>query len=52
MSQRELGDAVGLHPATISRIETADRDPKAVTVARIARYLDLDIGSLEVLLHD
>jgi transcriptional regulator with XRE-family HTH domain len=52
MTQRELADAVGLDPATISRIETADRDPKAVTVARIAQQLELDIGDLEVLLHD
>jgi len=30
----------------------ANRDPKAVTVASIAQQLELDIGDLEVLLHD
>ena len=52
MTLRELADAVGLNPATISRIETANRDPKAVTVARIAQQLEIDIGELEILLHD
>jgi transcriptional regulator with XRE-family HTH domain len=52
LSLRELGDAVGVNPATISRIETANRDPKAVTVVRIAKHLDVDIGGLELLLHD
>jgi transcriptional regulator with XRE-family HTH domain len=52
VSQRELARAVGVNAATISRIESHNRDPKAVTVARIGRYLDVDIGDLDVLLHD
>jgi transcriptional regulator with XRE-family HTH domain len=52
VTQRELARAVGVNSATISRIESHNRDPKAVTVARIARYLVVDIGDLDVLLHD
>ena len=52
MSQRELAAAVGVNSATISRLENGQRQPKVVTAARIAQAFELDIGSLEQLLHD
>jgi transcriptional regulator with XRE-family HTH domain len=52
MSQRELGAAVGVNSATISRLEHGHRQPRAVTVARLAQAFELDVGSLEQLVHD
>jgi transcriptional regulator with XRE-family HTH domain len=36
MTRRELAAAAGVDPATITRLERGDRDPRAITVAVIA----------------
>jgi transcriptional regulator with XRE-family HTH domain len=38
-NRRELARAAGVDPATITRLERGDRDPRAVTVARVAMAL-------------
>jgi transcriptional regulator with XRE-family HTH domain len=35
-TRRELAAAAGVDPATITRLERGDRDPRAITVALIA----------------
>jgi transcriptional regulator with XRE-family HTH domain len=39
MTQEALGEASGLHPTEISRLEGAGRDPRLGTIVRLAAAL-------------
>ena len=45
-TMRSLAEAADMHASEISRLEHAQRDPRLSTVARIARALDVPLGSL------
>jgi DNA-binding XRE family transcriptional regulator len=45
-TQKQLADAVRLNASTISRIETGERQPLAVTCALLARAFDVPIDQL------
>ncbi len=47
-SQAQLGSLVGVTGATISRIESGERDPSWRLAHRIAVKLDIDLNSLKV----
>jgi transcriptional regulator with XRE-family HTH domain len=49
LSQEELGARASIQMADISRYESASRDPRITTVARLAAALDVPIAEL---LHD
>lgn len=49
LSQEELGARANIQMADISRYESASRDPRITTVARLAGALDVPIAEL---LHD
>ncbi|MDA2934739.1 helix-turn-helix transcriptional regulator [Acidobacteria bacterium AH-259-D05] len=46
LSRQELGDLVGLSGQQINRIERGDSDVNAITLARIAKVTDQDVGRL------
>ena len=46
ISQEQLGHDCGLHPTAIARLETANRDPRLATIARIARTLKIPASDL------
>lgn len=46
LSQEELGARAGIQMADISRYESASRDPRISTVARLAAALDVPIADL------
>jgi transcriptional regulator with XRE-family HTH domain len=46
MSQEALGRAADLHATEISRLERAKREPRLMTVVRLARALDVSAADL------
>ncbi|MEX1141502.1 MAG: helix-turn-helix transcriptional regulator [Thermoleophilaceae bacterium] len=46
MSQADLSRASGISASVLSRLESAEREPRLSTVFRIARVLDEDMGEL------
>lgn len=46
LSQEALGRAADLHPTEISRLERARREPRLMTVVRLARALDVTAADL------
>ena len=46
LSQEALAQASGIHSSEVSRIERAVREPRLLTVVRIARALDVPVGGL------
>jgi len=46
ISQEQLGHDCGLHPTAIARLETANRDPRLATIARLARTLGVPASDL------
>jgi transcriptional regulator with XRE-family HTH domain len=46
ISQEELGSRAGIQMADISRYESAQRDPRITTVARLADALGVSIAEL------
>jgi transcriptional regulator with XRE-family HTH domain len=46
MTQEALSDATELDPGEISRLERGDRNPRLLTVVRIARGLDVTLPEL------
>jgi transcriptional regulator with XRE-family HTH domain len=46
LTQERLADLAGTHPAEISRLERAARDPRFSTLIRVARGLDVPPGAL------
>lgn len=46
MSQEALGRAADLHPTEISRLERAKREPRLMTVVRLARALEVSAADL------
>lgn len=46
LSQEALGRAADLHPTEISRLERAKREPRLITVVRLARALDVTAADL------
>jgi transcriptional regulator with XRE-family HTH domain len=46
MSQEALGRASDLHATEISRLERAKREPRLITVVRLARALDVTAAEL------
>jgi transcriptional regulator with XRE-family HTH domain len=46
LSQEQLGARASIQMADISRYESAGRDPRITTIARLAQALDLSIADL------
>jgi transcriptional regulator with XRE-family HTH domain len=46
LSQEELGARAGIQMADISRYESASRDPRISTVARLAIALEVPVAAL------
>lgn len=46
LAQQGLADAVGAHRVEISKIETRDREPGALRLARIAAVLGVSVDAL------
>lgn len=46
LSQEALGQACGLHPTEISRLERATREPRLGTIVRLARALEITPAAL------
>ena len=46
MTQEALSDVTELDPGEISRLERGDRNPRLLTVVRIARGLDVTLPEL------
>jgi transcriptional regulator with XRE-family HTH domain len=46
MTQEALSDASQLDPGEISRLERGDRNPRLLTIVRIARGLDVTLPEL------
>lgn len=46
LTQEQLAEKAGLHPVTISTLETATRAASVPTLVRIAAALDVDPGDL------
>jgi ribosome-binding protein aMBF1 (putative translation factor) len=42
-SQRELADRAGIRQPVLARLEVGDTDPRASTLLKIARALELDL---------
>lgn len=47
MTLKELGEAIGLAPNTISQYENGIREPKLKTWQKLADYFDVSIGYLQ-----
>jgi transcriptional regulator with XRE-family HTH domain len=46
LSQEALGRAADLHSTEISRLERAKREPRLITIVRLARALDVSAADL------
>ncbi|WP_028064139.1 helix-turn-helix domain-containing protein [Solirubrobacter soli] len=46
MTQEALSDASELDPGEISRLERGDRNPRLLTIVRLARGLDVTLPEL------
>lgn len=46
LTQEEVAERSGVHPTEISRIESGKRDPRASTLRRLARALEVRPGEL------
>ena len=46
ISQTQFANAIGVETSTISRIETGNSDPSAVTLFAIAKYLQVSVDEL------
>jgi transcriptional regulator with XRE-family HTH domain len=46
MTQEALSDVTELDPGEISRLERGDRNPRLLTIVRIARGLDVTLPEL------
>jgi transcriptional regulator with XRE-family HTH domain len=46
MTQEDLARAAQLHPAEVSRLERAERDPRLSTLVRLAAALQVPLGEL------
>jgi transcriptional regulator with XRE-family HTH domain len=46
LSQEALGNACGLHPTEVSRLERGRREPRLSTIVRLARGLGTTPASL------
>lgn len=46
VSQAELGERCGLHRTEISLLERAGREPRLVTIVKLAEALEITMGEL------